>query len=228
MCARFTLVTPAKDVAEEFQLEEIPSLAPRYNVAPTQPVATVRRKEGRGKREFASLRWGLIPSWAKDLKIGARMINARAETLSEKPAFREAFRERRCLIPADGFYEWRRVGSKKQPFYFRLRGGRSFAFAGLWERWEGQGAAVESCTLLTTDANDLLRPVHERMPVILNPEDYETWLDSSVRGTERLRPLFAPYSPEEMDFHPVGMRVNSPKNDDPACIEPLAPLLAPP
>jgi putative SOS response-associated peptidase YedK len=228
MCARFTLVTPAEELAEAFQLEEIPSLEPRYNIAPTQPIAAVRRDERRGKREFTSLRWGLIPSWAKDLKIGARMINARAETLSEKPAFREAFRERRCLIPADGFYEWRRVGSKKQPFYFRLRGGKPFAFAGLWERWEGQGAAVESCTLLTTDANDLLRPVHERMPVILDRKDYEMWLDSSVRGTERLQPLLKPYPQKEMDSYAVGLRVNSSKNDDPACIEPLAPLLTPP
>ncbi|UCF81671.1 MAG: SOS response-associated peptidase [Acidobacteriota bacterium] len=224
MCARFTLVTPAGELAEAFDLEEIPSLEPRYNIAPTQPVAAVRRRESGSKRELALLRWGLVPPWVKSLRIGARMINARAETLSQRPAFREAFKHRRCLIPADGFYEWRREGKRKQPFYFRLRGGGLFAFAGLWERWEGQGDAVESCTLLTTDANELLRSFHERMPVILDPKDYEAWLDPGMQGEEKLRPLLMKaYPQDEIASHAVGLRVNSPRNDDPSCIEPFAP-----
>lgn len=222
MCGRFTLITPAEALAEQFQLFEIPSLAPRYNIAPTQPVAAVRRVPGDGQRELVLLRWGLVPFWAKDPGIGARMINARSETVAEKPAFRAAFRRRRCLVPADGFYEWRRLERGKQPFYVRLRDERPFAFAGLWEHWEGPDeAAIDSCTLLTTEPNDLIRPVHSRMPVILAPKDYDLWLDPGVQKAELLRPLLRPYPSEGMLAYPISTWVNKPKNDSPRCIEPL-------
>lgn len=222
MCGRFTLITPAEALAEQFQLFEIPSLAPRYNIAPTQPVAAVRRVPGDGQRELVLLRWGLVPFWAKDPGIGARMINARSETVAEKPAFRAAFRRRRCLVPADGFYEWRRLERGKQPFYVRLRDERPFAFAGLWERWEGPDeTAIDSCTLLTTEPNDLIRPVHSRMPVILSPKDYDLWLDPGVQKVELLQPLLRPYPSEGMLAYPISTWVNKPKNDSPRCIEPL-------
>lgn len=222
MCGRFTLITPAEALAEQFQLFEIPSLAPRYNIAPTQPVAAVRRVPGDGQRELVLLRWGLVPFWAKDPGIGARMINARSETVAEKPAFRAAFRRRRCLVPADGFYEWRRLERGKQPFYVRLRDERPFAFAGLWEHWEGPDeTAIDSCTLLTTEPNDLIRPVHSRMPVILAPKDYDLWLDPGVQKVELLQPLLRPYPSEGMLAYPISTWVNKPKNDSPRCIEPL-------
>ncbi len=223
MCGRFTLITPAEALAEQFQLFEIPSLVPRYNIAPTQPVAAVRRVPGDGQRELVLLRWGLVPFWAKDPGIGARMINARSETVAEKPAFRAAFRRRRCLVLADGFYEWRRLERGKQPFYVRLRDERPFAFAGLWEHWEGSDeAAIDSCTLMTTEPNDLIRPVHSRMPVILAPKDYDLWLDPGVQKADLLRPLLRPYPSEGMLAYPISTWVNKPKNDSPRCIEPLA------
>lgn len=223
MCGRFTLITPVETLAEQFQLFEIPSLSPRYNIAPTQPVATVRQSSKAGGREMALLHWGLVPSWTKDPGIGARMINARSETVAEKPAFRVAFRRRRCLVLADGFYEWQRLERGKQPFYVRLRDGRPFAFAGLWEHWEGSGGVtIDSCTLLTTEPNSLLRPVHNRMPVILVPKNYDLWLDPGVQKAELLRPLLCPYPSEALAAYPVSLWVNSPQNDGPRCIEPLA------
>lgn len=222
MCGRFSLSTPAEILADRFQLTSAPSLAPRYNIAPTQPVAAVRLTPGHEGRMLELLRWGLIPPWAKDPSLGAQLINARAETAATKPAFRAAFRQRRCLVPADGFYEWQREGLRKQPFYIRMRDGKPFAFAGLWEHWEGlDGAAIDSCALLTTEPNELLRPVHDRMPVILDPRDYELWLDPEVRKLERLTPLLRPYPPEDMTAYPVSPRVNNPRNDDPLCTEPL-------
>jgi putative SOS response-associated peptidase YedK len=236
MCGRFTLTDPDQDLAVQFNLPEIPELKPRYNIAPTQPVAAVRvvtSAETGPARELALLHWGLIPFWAKDPKIGARMINARSETVAEKPAFRAAFRRRRCLVLADGFYEWKKIERGKQPFYIRLQDGRPFAFAGLWEHWKapkdpadtsgaGQGATVQSCTLLTTEPNDLIRPLHNRMPVILHPGNYDLWLDPEVEQIERLRPLLGAYPPEEMEAYPVSRFVNKPGNDDPRCIEPQA------
>ena len=234
MCGRFTLTDPDQDLAVQFNLPQVPDIKPRYNIAPTQPVAAVRVApdslvgERAPLREMAFLHWGLIPFWAKDPKIGARMINARSETAAEKPAFRAAFRRRRCLVVADGFYEWQKVNGGKQPFYIRLQGGEPFAFAGLWEFWkksdaeDGNGErAVESCTLLTTEPNDLLRPVHNRMPVILHPRDYDLWLDPDVQDPERLQSLLRPYPSEAMDAYAVSRWVNSPANDDPRCIEPL-------
>jgi putative SOS response-associated peptidase YedK len=223
MCGRFTLITPAEVVAEQFQLIEVPSLSPRYNVAPTQPVAAVRPSPGNGGRELVLLRWGLVPFWAKDPAIGSRMINARSETVAQKPAFRAAFRRRRCLVPADGFYEWQRQEQGKQPFYIRLDDEKPFAFAGLWEHWEGPDeATIDSCTVLTTEPNDLIRLLHNRMPVILAPKDYDLWLDPGVQEAELLQPLLRPYPSENMIAYPISTWVNSPRNEGPQCIEPLS------
>ena len=221
MCGRYTLSTPAGRLAEEFQLDDVSvDLAPSYNVAPTQEVAAVLEEEG--KRRLEMLRWGLIPSWADDPEIGARMINARSETAAEKPSFRSAFRRRRCLIAADGFYEWKRENGGKQPYYFHMQEGRPFAFAGLWESWRGGREEIRSCTILTTEANDLVSEIHHRMPVILAPEDHGLWLDPDVREADPLLPLLTPYPDDVMEAYPVSRFVNRPANDDPRCVEPLA------
>ena len=195
----------------------------RYNAAPTQAIAAVRQLAGSGDREVALLHWGLIPSWSKDAAMGARMFNARAETVADKPAFRAPFRRRRCLIPADGFFEWQKVDGVKQPYYIHPRDEqRAFALAGLWDHWQGaDGSDVESCTILTTTANDLLRPLHDRMPVILDPADFDLWLDPGVQNPEAVRPLLRSYPDAAMACHPVGRYVNNPRNEDPLCIEPL-------
>jgi putative SOS response-associated peptidase YedK len=166
-------------------------------------------------------RWGLVPAWARDAATGNRLINARAETVSEKPAFRRAFRERRCLVPADGFYEWKREGTVKRPFHIRMRDGAPFAFAGIWERWEGIGGeSVETLAILTTGPNDLLAPIHDRMPLILPPGEYGLWLDRSVRAPERLAPLLRPFPSGAMEAYSVGRTVNNPQADGPSCIRP--------
>jgi putative SOS response-associated peptidase YedK len=251
MCGRFTLRASPSVIAEQFALFEVPAFAARFNIAPTQPVAVIRRQnepprgdEGTTKqagdevekrsrrrssvpllsarRELVWLRWGLIPGWAKDAAIGARLINARAETAAEKPAFRAAFRRRRCLVVADGFYEWQRTGRAKQPCFIRLRDGRPFAFAGLWEAWEAaDDSMLETCTILTTDPNELIRPIHDRMPAILSPADYDTWLDTTIEDSGRLLSLLTPYPSDAMQAHPVGDFVNSPAHDSPQCIEPM-------
>ena len=185
----------------------------------TQAVAVVRRAAERPGRELAWLRWGLVPAWAKDPAMGARLINARAETAAEKPAFRAAMRARRCLVVADGFYEWQRTGRAKQPHFFQLRGGRPFAFAGLWEAWRRpDNAPLETCTLLTTEANELVRPIHDRMPVILPRTAYDAWLDPAVASPDTLAPLLAPYPSGEMEARAVSPFVNSPTHDSPECI----------
>lgn len=225
MCGRFSQTQSAAVIADQFQVDSVPPLSPRYNIAPTQPVSVVLYSAERQGRQFEQLRWGLIPAWAKDPSIGARMINARAETVAEKPAFRTAFRRRRCLVLADGFYEWQQVGRKKQPFYFHLQERKPFAFAGLWEQWEDKstGEAIASCTLLTTEPNALLQTVHDRMPVILEPENYDVWLDPSVQAPEQLQPLLDPYAAEAMIGYAVSPEVNRPSNDSPACIQRLQP-----
>jgi len=223
MCGRFSLGASATTLAAQFDLADLPAWTPRYNIAPAQEVLSVIRTPDDPRRHSRLHRWGLVPSWAKDPGIGNRMINARAETVAIKPAFRHAFRERRCLVLADGLYEWQSQGRRKQPFYIRLRDGRPFAFAGLWEHCESpEGAALDSCTLLTTTPNDRLRPLHDRMPVILAPEDYDLWLDLSVQEVERLQSLLRPYPAEEMTAFPVSTRVNNPANDSPECTERLA------
>lgn len=216
MCGRFYLVSPADDLARQFQME-LPALRPRYNIAPQQ--ATVACRFELGARRPALLQWGLVPPWADDPGIGSRMINARSETATEKPAFRNALRARRCLIPADGFYEWRRGPAGKQPYAFRMREGGPFALAGIWEHWERPEGLLQTFAVLTTAANEVMRPIHDRMPVIIAPRDYDLWLDPAVRDPARLAPLFAPYPGELMEAYPVSMRVNSPVHDDPMVLE---------
>jgi putative SOS response-associated peptidase YedK len=220
MCGRFVQKSPSKKVAEKFQVGEVPPLVERFNVAPAQAVLAIR-ESGAG-REAAFLKWGLVPRWAKDPALGNKLINARSETVAEKPSFREAFRRRRCLVPADGFFEWSRRGEKKRPYYFHMRDGEPFAIAGLWERWEGEAEPLETCTLLTTEANELLAPYHDRMPVILRPEDYDLWLDAGARSDEALGALLRPYPHRGMAAHEVSPLVNNPANDDPRCAEPWA------
>jgi putative SOS response-associated peptidase YedK len=217
MCGRFAQKSSAKKVSKQFKVEEVPPLVERYNVAPTQSVLVVREPDA---REAVFLKWGLVPRWAKDPAIGNKLINARSETVTEKPSFREAFARRRCLVPMEGFYEWARRGDSKRPFYFHMRDGEPFAVAALWESWEGGGELLETCTLLTTGANELLAGYHDRMPVILRPEDYDLWLDAGVRSAERLLPLLRPYPREAMTAYAVSRMVNSPSNDNPRCVEP--------
>ena len=221
MCGRFTLFTPASRLSEVFLPGEVLAATPRYNIAPGQPILAVRASAARDRREFAMPRWGLVPAWARDAAIGNRLINARAETVSEKPAFRRAFRERRCLVPADGFYEWKREGPGKRPFYIRMKDGAPFAFAGIWERWEGDpGKAVETCAILTTEPNEILSPIHDRMPLILSPEEYGLWLDPSVPPSDRLARLLRPFPSGGMEAYPVGRAVNNPHTEGPSCIRP--------
>ncbi len=222
MCGRFTLRTPAKEIAVLFDLNEIPDLTPRYNIAPTQSVAAIRRDTKSQVDNFVLLRWGLIPFWADSPKVGYRMINARAETVSEKPAFRNAFEKRRCVVLADGFFEWKKIGTKKQPFYFYLQDEQPFAFAGLWERWRRVDETIESCTIIVTEANELVEPIHDRMPVILPKASHEMWLDINFQDKAQLESLLTPFPADEMASHPVSTVVNSPRNDESGCVSPLA------
>jgi len=218
MCGRFTIRSSPQKVAEVFGLSELPLFEPRYNVAPTQQVPAVRVRDDR--RELAFLRWGLIPGWADDPKIGSRMINARADTVAEKPSYRKPLALRRCLIVADGFYEWQSVEGKKQPYFIRLRDERPFGLAGLWERWTRGEQTIESCTIVTTEANAALGGLHDRMPVILDPRDFERWLDPAVQEAERLTPLLRPYAGDDLFATPVSTRVNSPTHEGPQCLAP--------
>ena len=219
MCGRYTLLNNLKLLADLFHVGDVslPLFDARYNIAPSQDVLAVRQPDG---RELVELKWGLVPSWAKDPKIGYRMINARCETVAEKPSFRSAFKRRRCLIPSDGFYEWKKTGAKpKQPYFVHLKDDHPFAFAGLWEHWERDGEVIESCTIITTDANELMKPLHDRMPVILPGHVYDEWLDPDNQATGDLPNLLKPYPAEEMAAHPVSTYVNSPKNQGPECTE---------
>ena len=219
MCGRYELHAQPAAIALAFGLPHAPALRPRYNVAPMTEVPIVRISP-HGARELAMVRWGLVPRWAKDPAIGAKMINARGETAATKPSFRTAFRRHRCLIPANGFYEWMPVaGGRKQPVLIAMKDGALFALAGLYERWlSGDGEPLDSCTILTTDANALLRTVHERMPVIVPPAEYARWLDPAREGPQE---LVAPYPGEQMTWWPVSSRVNSVRHDDASLIERL-------
>jgi putative SOS response-associated peptidase YedK len=230
MCGRFTLRTPATVLIEHFDLDvragrQLELFPPRYNIAPTQEIAVLRADPAENRRAASLMRWGLIPAWSKDVAPGPPLINARAETLAEKPAFRAAFRARRCLIPADGFYEWQPPTAggrgKKQPYYVHRPDGRPFAFAGLWERWKlpAGGTPIESCTIVTTAANATLRELHDRMPVVLAPCDYGLWLDPRVDEPAALAHLLAPCGDDELVAEPVTTHVNRVANDDPKCIE---------
>jgi len=223
MCGRYELHTHPAAIALAFGLLERPDARPRYNIAPTQQVPVVRQRAD-GTREWVEMRWGLVPRWAKDPSIGVKMINARAETIAEKPSFRTAFRHHRCLIPADGFYEWKVTAGGKQPVHVGRKDGAPFGFAGLFERWlAADGAVLDTCTILTTTANDLLRPIHQRMPVIVGPENYARWLDAANLD---VADLFAPFPSSAMAWHPVSTRVNAVRNDDAALIAPVAPAVA--
>lgn len=222
MCARYSITIASDTLRRLFGFEELPNVEPRYNVAPTQQVPTVR-KGADGKRHFALLRWGLVPFWAKDLKIGQRLINARAETLAEKPSFRSAAKQRRCLVLADGFYEWSGAKGAKQPHRFTLADGGPFGFAGLWERWRdpADGTTLESCSIVTCQANPLVARIHARMPVILPPEAFDTWLDRD-RPLDQALALLRPYPAQAMVTYPVSKALNRPVNDEPSLIEPVA------
>lgn len=221
MCGRFTLTTELEQLEERFSFHAANlAFTPHYNIAPSQQVLTVIGAEG---HRAGFLRWGLIPSWTKDLSIGNRMINARAESVAEKPSFRRALQKRRCLVLADGFYEWRKEGKIKTPMYIRLKSHEPFGFAGLWETWKSsEGEAIHSCTILTTTPNALMESIHNRMPVILTREAETYWLDRAIETPEQLLPLLAPYSADAMEAYAVSVMVNNPRNDASTCIEPLA------
>jgi putative SOS response-associated peptidase YedK len=215
MCGRFTLAVDPADLQDAFGLSEpAPTqLTPRYNIAPTQPVAVVPNLEPRHLEVF---KWGLIPSWAKDPKIGNSLINARGETVAEKPAFRAAFKRRRCLVLADGFYEWKRAGKTKTPMYIQLKGGKPFALAGLWEVWHAaDGSAVNTCTIITTEPNDLMKDIHDRMPVILLPSAYATWLTPGELPAPEALALLKPFAASKMKARAVSTLVNNPRFDSP-------------
>jgi len=211
MCGRYTLTIDIKTIAEKFGVPATLETSPRYNIAPTQEVVTVMRN---GTSHLALLRWGLIPSWAKDESIGSRMINARAESLAEKTSFKGLLRSKRCLIIADGFYEWRQENGFKTPMYITLKNGEPFAFAGLWDQWKSpDGQQVRSCTIITTEPNDVLAPIHNRMPAILLPGAYEDWLNPDMRDEQALSHWLAPYPAEEMAARAVSRLVNDPKRE---------------
>ncbi len=221
MCGRFSLNTPSDVIARFFDLVAMPALKPRYNIAPTQDCAVIRTDAKSGERRGDLLHWGLIPSWAKDKAIGNRMINARSETAAEKPSFRAAMKKRRCIIPADGFYEWKKLEKTKQPHYIHRADGELLAFAGLWEYWKNpEGDPITSFTILTTGANDQIRELHDRMPVILEPEEIERWLDPAFDDATGVADLLDAAADGVLAFHPVNSRVNTPKNDDASLIEP--------
>ena len=212
MCGLYKLITPTGNIVEEFNIRAgRPNLEARYNIAPTQTAPVVRQTPN--GRQLALLRWGLIPSWAKDSKFAASTINARAETVAEKPAFREALKSRRCLVIADGFYEWKTEAGEKQPYQFARKDGRLLAFAGLWERWEKGPEPIESFTIIVTSSNDLVRTVHDRMPVILDPADFDTWLDAERHGPAQVLDLLKPYAADDMKAEPVSRKLNNVRNE---------------
>ncbi len=222
MCGRYTLTTSAEQLARQFWLQRQPQVDPRYNIAPTQAVAVVvADRDHVNRTELRMMHWGLIPSWARDKAVGNRMINARSETVTTRPAFRTAIRRRRCLIPADGYYEWQNTGRAKQPYRITMPDGGVFAFAGLWERWQGDGPdAVESCTVLTTKPNASLARIHDRMPVILPRDAYLQWIDPDLTDPPRALALIGTFPPDQLTAYPVGLTVNNPRNETPQCIEP--------
>lgn len=223
MCGRFTLTKPDKAITELFPLFDARGIEPRYNVAPTQMVSAVRCDAETGEPEFVALRWGLIPFWADEPSIGGRLINARSETAATKPAFRSSYGQRHCLVLADGFFEWEKVGDERRPYFIGLRDHKPFAFAGLWDRWRHGTQPIDSCTILTTNANDLVRPLHDRMPVILPRTAFAEWLHPAATQTAPLERLLRSYPAEEMVCYPVSTRVNNVRHDDAACLAPAEP-----
>jgi len=223
MCGRYRL-SRRKQILEEYfaSVSGEEDWSPRYNIAPTQPVPVIRQNPKEPVRELSLIRWGLIPSWAKHPSVAASTINARSETAGTKPAFRDAFQFRRCLIPADGFYEWQRTGKTKQPYCFEVGEGELFAFAGIWDRWKDpRGNMVETCSILTTTPNALTSAVHNRMPVILDPNGYDLWLDPEMKDVSVVSELLKPFHARLMRRYPVGTRVNDVANDDAECSAPV-------
>lgn len=220
MCGRFALLTHAEALIERFGIEEVINRPePRYNIAPSQNVTVIVQ---RGTRQLTEMHWGLVPSWAKDVSIGNRMINARAESISEKPAFRAAFKKRRCLIISDGFYEWRKTGKVKRPMHIRLKSREPFGFAGLYEYWKTKsGRMLESCAIVTTTPNEMLTSIHNRMPVILSPVKEEEWLNPDNQSVSDLSQMLKPYSSRQMEAFEVSDFVNSPSNQGPLCLRPV-------
>ncbi len=224
MCGRFTLTADQDSFEDRFSLTRFDlGWVPSFNIAPTQEVLTVTNDGSENRPEL--MRWGLVPSWAKDPKIGNRMINARSETLAEKPSFRTAFKRRRCLIPADGFYEWKREGKAKEPMLITVNPGDLFAFAGLWETWkQPDDSWLLTCAIITTSANEFMKSIHDRMPVILPRESEASWLDPEEQDTAMLSELLLPYDSDRMEAYEVSTLVNSPRNNFPEVIEPVATL----
>ena len=206
-------------IAAAFELPDVPDFSSRYNVAPTQQVLAIRSRDD--VRSLSLLRWGLIPSWADSPAVGSKLINARADTVATKPAFRSAFKKSRRLIVADGFYEWQAVGKAKQPYFIRSKDDRPFAFAGLAEHWGKGGETIDSCTIITTEPNELMVPFHDRMPVILRPDDYDAWLDPDCQDVAKIQRLLRQYPADEMVAYPVSTLVNSPRNETPECVAPI-------
>ena len=226
MCGRYTLTSAPEAIRALFRYTEQPNFPPRYNVAPTQPIAIVRLVDG--KRHFALVRWGLLPSWVKDPKTFSLLINARGESAAEKPAFRAAMKRRRCLIPADGFYEWQKAGERKRPFFVRAKDDAPLAFAGLWESWQGpNGEEMETAAIVTTQANKTLAPIHERMPVIVPPEAFDLWLDTANVDTKTAAVLISPARDNLLEAYEISTAVNRVANDNPKLIEPVAANAAP-
>lgn len=223
MCGRYRLSRRKQLVEEYFDCSSDESdWSPRYNIAPTQPIPVIRQHPKEPIRELSLMRWGLIPSWAKESSIAAKMINARSETVSTKPAFRDPLKFRRCLIPADGFYEWMRTAKAKQPYCFEVNDGELFAFAGIWDRWRNpSGNTVETCSILTTTPNALTSAVHDRMPVILDPDSYDLWLDPGMNNVTAATDLLKPYDAKSMRCYPISTRINHLANDDEECSQPV-------
>lgn len=216
MCGRYSLTSPPEVIKERFKLLWSPELTAHFNIAPSQMIPVIR--EADKGRELVLLKWGLIPSWSKDPAIGSKLINARAETLADKPSFRNAYKRRHCLIPADSFYEWKAMRKGKQPYCIGLSDHALFGMAGLWEHWvNSAGEAVQTCTIITTAANELVGQLHERMPLIIQPSDYDAWLDAS---NPKSGELLKPFPAEQMCYYPVSVRVNNVRNDDAECLTP--------
>lgn len=226
MCGRYTLISAPQAIRALFRYAEQPNFPPRYNIAPTQPIAVVRLTNR--QRQVVLMRWGLLPSWVKDPKAFSLIVNARGETVLDKPSYRAAMKRRRCLIPADGFYEWKTTGASKQPYYVRARSGAPLAFAGLWETWAGpNGEEVDTVTIVTTEANGTLRPVHDRMPVIVPPEAFDIWLDTDNVDDRTAAALIVPAPDSLLETWPVSTDVNRVANDNAGLIDPVAEMAEP-
>ena len=221
MCGRFTLQTPEAQIRKAFNLQitEQLSLSPRYNIAPSQNVPIIRDTED--GHEMTLTQWGLVPHWSKESKTKYSTINARIETVAEKPTYRTPFKSRRCLIPADGFYEWKVINGHKIPHYIRMRTGSVFASAGIWDRWEGEGASLDSCSIIVMPANEVMKPIHERMPAIIAPAHYDLWLDPRITDKDEIMKFLNSAPSSQLKFYPISPWVNSPKHDDDCCIQPV-------